>query len=113
MKKNVDHPPHYALNPTGIEAIEVTEHMDFLLGNTIKYIWRVAFGGKEGADPVEDLEKAAWYLERAIAKREKDERNKISTDPTASGGPRFSVYQDRETRGENGGSSEALQGGEA
>ena len=62
----VNHPKHYTNHPSGIECIRVTEHMGFCLGNVVKYIWRV--GEKEG-DGVEDLQKAAWYLEREIRRR--------------------------------------------
>lgn len=61
----VDHPQHYTAHPSGIECIQVTEHMNFCLGNAVKYIWRA--GLKH--DAIEDLRKAAWYLEREIARR--------------------------------------------
>ena len=61
----VRHPPHYTSHPSGIECIQITEHMGFNLGNAIKYIWRADL---KGADIV-DLEKARWYLDREIAKR--------------------------------------------
>jgi hypothetical protein len=64
----VSHPSHYTSHPAGIECITVTEHMGFCLGNAIKYIWRVAFGGKDGNDPAQDLRKAVWYLTREIEK---------------------------------------------
>lgn len=62
----VSHPPHYTAHPSGIECIQVTEHMGFLLGNTIKYIWRADLK----QDAIEDLKKARWYLDREIQKRE-------------------------------------------
>lgn len=62
---NVNHPPHYKSHPSGIECIEVTEHMNFCLGNAVKYIWRCGEKGK----PIEDLKKARWYLDREIARR--------------------------------------------
>lgn len=58
-------PDHYKSHPSGVECIQITEHMDFLLGNAMKYIWRAGLKG----DEVEDLKKAKWYLERAISKR--------------------------------------------
>ena len=67
----VNHPPHYR-GPAGIECIQVTEHMNFCLGNTVKYVWRVAFGGKD--DDLEDLKKARWYLDREITHREEVQR---------------------------------------
>jgi len=62
----VEHPPHYTRHPSGIECIEVTEHMGFCLGNAVKYIWRADLKGSA----IEDLRKAAWYIRREIEKRE-------------------------------------------
>jgi len=61
---NVNHPKHYTNHPSGIECIQITEHMGFNLGNAVKYIWRADL--KNG---VEDLQKAAWYIKREIEKR--------------------------------------------
>ena len=61
----VNHPVHYTNHPSGVEAITVTEHMGFCLGNVMKYIWRADLKD----DAIEDLEKAAWYLQREIVKR--------------------------------------------
>jgi len=56
----VNHPPHYTSHPSGVETIEITEHLDCLLGNAVKYILRADIKGK----PVEDREKCLWYLRR-------------------------------------------------
>lgn len=61
----VNHPPHYTSHPSGIECIQIAEHMNFCLGNALKYIWRAGLKGNE----LEDLEKAIWYLDREIARR--------------------------------------------
>jgi hypothetical protein len=58
-------PDHYRRHPSGIEAIDITEHMNFCLGNAMKYIWRAELKTK----PIEDLRKAVWYLEREIQRR--------------------------------------------
>ncbi len=58
----VNHPSHYTSHPSGVECIQVTEHMNFCLGNAVKYIWRAGLKG----GTVEDLRKAAWYIEREI-----------------------------------------------
>lgn len=60
----VNHPEHYTSHPSGVECITVTEHMNFNLGNVVKYLWRA--DGKGGAL---DLHKARWYLEREIKRR--------------------------------------------
>lgn len=65
----VNHPSHYTDHPSGIECIQVTEHMNFCLGNAVKYIWRADLKH----DAIEDLKKAQWYLEREIAKREAEQ----------------------------------------
>lgn len=62
----VNHPVHYTQHPSGVECIQITEHMGFNLGNALKYIWRCDLK----ADAIEDLKKARWYLDREIAKRE-------------------------------------------
>lgn len=59
----VDHPPHYTQHPSGVQCIQITEHMSFNLGNAIKYIWRA---GLKTATPTEDLQKAIWYINREI-----------------------------------------------
>ena len=63
----VERPRHYASHPSGVECIQITEHMGFNLGNAIKYIWRA----DEKGNALEDLRKAAWYVQREIARREK------------------------------------------
>lgn len=67
MKKPdmVNHPPHYTKHPSGVECIQVVEHMGFNLGNAVKYVWRA----DEKGSAIEDLKKAAWYIQREIAKR--------------------------------------------
>lgn len=64
--KSAINPSHYKTHASGVECIQVTEHMNFCLGNAIKYIWRA--GLKD--DAVQDLEKAKWYIEREIARLE-------------------------------------------
>lgn len=65
MKDQVDHPRHYNASPSGVECITVVEHMSFNLGNATKFIWRA---GLKSPDPVADLEKAKWYIEREIGR---------------------------------------------
>lgn len=60
----VNHPVHYNSNPSGVEAIDVIEHMTFNVGTAMKYLWRC--GLKNGEPSVRDLEKAAWYVNREI-----------------------------------------------
>ena len=68
MSDAVNHPSHYTEHPSGIECIEVTEHMSFCIGNAIKYLWRADL---KHDDATEDLKKAAWYINREIERRKK------------------------------------------
>lgn len=77
----VNHPDHYAKHPSGIECIQITEHMNFCLGSAMKYIWRAGLKG----DARQDLEKAKWYLDR--------EMDRIAEN-------RFEEYLDNETADE-------------
>ena len=60
-------PRHYRQHPSGIECIDVAEHFNFNLGNVLKYIWRA----DEHPDPLTQLKKAQWYINREIARRER------------------------------------------
>jgi hypothetical protein len=48
--------------------------MGFCLGSALKYIWRADLKG----NAIEDLEKAAWYINREITKRKHDATRTIS-----------------------------------
>lgn len=63
----VDHPRHYTSHPSGVEVIQITEWMNFCLGNAVKYILRAGLKG----DALQDLEKARWYVDREIARLKK------------------------------------------
>lgn len=66
MNDPVNHPAHYTHGP--IEVIEIIEgfRLNYHLGNVVKYVLRA---GMKGA-PLEDLQKARWYLDRYIRKLE-------------------------------------------
>lgn len=66
--ETIDHPQHYG-GDTPYEAIKVIEAwgLGYALGSALKYICRA--GKKPGAEPLEDLRKAAWYLNREIERR--------------------------------------------
>lgn len=59
-------PKHYTSHPSGLECLDVTRHMNFNLGNAIKYIWRCDLKGKD----IEDLKKAAFYINDEIVRRQ-------------------------------------------
>lgn len=62
----VNHPLHYTKHPSGVECIQITRHMNFNLGNALKYIWRCEMKGNK----VEDLRKALFYINDEINKEE-------------------------------------------
>ena len=64
----VKSPPHYRTG--GIETIDFIEAKDlnYRLGNVVKYVSRA--GKKLDSDPLVDLKKARWYLDREIFVRE-------------------------------------------
>lgn len=63
----VNQPSHYTSHPSGVECIQITEHMGFNMGNALKYIWRADL--KE--DAIKDMRKAMWYIQREIDLRSK------------------------------------------
>lgn len=67
--EEVNSPSHYTHG--GIETIDYIESkgLGYHLGNVVKYVSRC--GHKSGTDPLKDLKKARWYLDREIARREK------------------------------------------
>jgi len=65
MTDMVNHPPHYCAHPSGVECIQVTEHMSFCLGSAMKYLWR-----HEHKGGIEDLKKAVFYINREIERLE-------------------------------------------
>ena len=72
LNERVNHPSHYTWlkEKCGIEVIDITRHLDFNLGNAVKYILRS--GHKEESSmtnkekEIEDLQKAIWYLNDKI-----------------------------------------------
>jgi hypothetical protein len=69
---NVNHPSHYTWlkDLCGIEVIDITRHMDFDLGNAIKYILRSGHKSEKGYSDkektIEDLKKAIFYINDKI-----------------------------------------------
>lgn len=65
LLETVHQPKHYTSHPSGVECITITQHMNFCLGNAVKYIWRADLK----ANAIEDLEKAKWYIDCEIKRR--------------------------------------------
>ena len=68
----VNNPSHYNSDPSGVKCIEITRHRNNNIGNVIKYVWRN--GLKDGNSDIQDLEKAAWYLNDEIQRLKGNER---------------------------------------
>lgn len=57
--------PSYYKHPSGVECRQITDYLDFNLGNALKYTWR--WQDKNGLD---DLIKARFYLASFISIKE-------------------------------------------
>ena len=55
-------PGHYREHPSGVECIEISRHFSSNVGQAIQYQWRHLDKG----DPIENLEKAVWFLNDEI-----------------------------------------------
>lgn len=72
LNNRVSHPPHYTWlkKLCGIEVIDITRYLDFDKGNAVKYLLRSGYKEEEGLSAkekeIEDLQKAAWYIEDEI-----------------------------------------------
>jgi hypothetical protein len=67
--ERIDHPKHYNAHPSGVECIDVIEHLRCNIANAVKYVWRA----DHKASRVEDLRKARWYVERELTRDGFDE----------------------------------------
>lgn len=65
--EQVAHPRHYNQHPSGIECIEIIEHLPANLSHAFKYIWRC--GLKTANDPLRELRSAEWYVRREMDRR--------------------------------------------
>lgn len=69
MSDPIRHPDYYNEHPSGVECLDVIEHMPFNIGNAIKYLWRA---GLKTPDPIQDFKKAIFYIEREISRLQKE-----------------------------------------
>jgi hypothetical protein len=69
----INSPHHYTAG--GVETIDFIEAkgLGYHLGNVVKYVSRSSFKDNR----IEDLEKAKWYLDRAIEQLAKDDLNNV------------------------------------
>ena len=82
MSDPVNNPSHYTSHPSGVECIQIVEHMPFCVGNAIKYLWR--WGLKESEKPEQDLKKAIWYIEREILRQKNLTRSNVECSKETS-----------------------------
>lgn len=71
MTDNVNNPSHYASGDIEcIDAIKASmtkeAFLGYLKGNIQKYVWRY----EKKINPVQDLKKARWYMERMVSEME-------------------------------------------
>lgn len=92
MTDNVNNPKHYTSHRSGVQAIEITRWLRGPYSNACKYVMR----GWEGlkCDPIEDLEKAIWYLNDA--EKYPDDSRSLPTDADM----RWQEYYEGEERKE-------------
>lgn len=85
--ETVNHPDYYGGEDNTYEAIKVIDAwgLGFCLGNVVKYISRA---GKKSSDTeIQDLKKAAWYLDHEINRLQ----GQVPIDTTGG-----EIYMDRE-----------------
>lgn len=74
MQDKIGHPDHYTWlkEVAGIEVIDIARHMNFNLGNVIKYTFRAGHKHEDGMSDndkrIEDLKKARWHLDDEIGR---------------------------------------------
>lgn len=77
---NVQKAKHYNLHPSGVECIDVVEHLDFCIGNAIKYMWRsglkVSDNLSDVQSEIQDLKKSIYYINRKIKLLENGQSSK-------------------------------------
>lgn len=83
MSETIHHPQHYG-GDTTYEAIKVISAwgLNFSLGSALKYLCRA--GKKPGAEELEDLKKARWYVDWEI--------RRIEPLPSDAGHRLYEVY---------------------
>lgn len=69
----INHPKHYTSHPSGVECIDIVEHLSFNLGNAVKYLFR----RNDKGNVIDNLNKALWYVKRENERR----TNKASVTP--------------------------------
>ncbi len=74
--KDEINPDHYRSHPSGVECIDVVEHLPYNIGAAIKYLWRCDLKHDE---PDTDLQKAIWYIQRETERSKNMPKSNEST----------------------------------
>ena len=61
----VNSPDHYTWHPAGVECIRIIEVFPHNIAAAMGYLWRHDHKG----EPIQDLRKAVWHIEREIKRR--------------------------------------------
>jgi hypothetical protein len=61
----VNSPDHYTWHPAGVECISIIEVFPHNIAAAMGYLWRHDHKG----EPIQDLRKAVWHIEREIKRR--------------------------------------------
>lgn len=69
MGDPVHHPPHYTTGKIEVIDFILDQHFGYLDGQVIKYLARYRHKGA----PLQDLQKARWYLDRLITLLEQEQ----------------------------------------
>lgn len=78
QEERVNHPSYYTWlkELCGIEVIDITRHLNFNIGNCIKYLLRSGHKSEQGMSvkqkQIEDLKKARFYIDDEIRRLEND-----------------------------------------
>jgi hypothetical protein len=101
MPKNdpVNHPLHYCRN--GVEVIDLIDGLSFCRGAAIKYLFRAGY--KDPDKELEDLQKAAWNVQREIERYKREhpkqvEKPEVSVRPMGVGRGLLAHIQRRKDR---------------
>lgn len=71
MNDPINNPSHYTQHPSGVECVTIAQEFPYNLGCVIKYVWRA---GLKSKSPIEDLRKAARYIELEIKRHQRNEQ---------------------------------------
>lgn len=82
---NPINPSHYKGFSNHSEVIDITENLSFNGGNAVKYLARATRAdGHIKGNPLEDLQKASWYIQREITRLQAQDDESSTVEETGS-----------------------------